>query len=123
MSQNRLFSAYKPSGISCNKFLYSIKRKYNVKKVGYSGTLDVFASGNLIIAFGQYAKLFRFLRKTPKSYEAVLWLGAKSDSLDIERIESVDSIAPFDMKVLHEAAKSLTGILRYIPPKFSAKKV
>jgi tRNA pseudouridine55 synthase len=122
-NNNRLFCAYKPSGISCNKFLYDIKKKYNVKKVGYSGTLDVFASGNLIIAFGQYAKLFRFFKKSPKRYEAVLWLGAKSDSLDIERIESIDEFEPFDIGDIRKVAKSLIGILKYVPPKFSAKKV
>jgi tRNA pseudouridine55 synthase len=109
--------------VSCSRFLSGIKKKYNVKKVGYSGTLDVFASGNLIIAFGKYTKLFRFLKKSPKRYTAVLWLGAKSDSLDIEMIESVDELKPFNIDRLYEAAKSLTGILRYIPPKFSAKKI
>jgi tRNA pseudouridine55 synthase len=123
LSQNRLFTAYKPSGISCNKFLYDIKKRYGVKKVGYSGTLDVFASGNLIIAFGQYAKLFRFLKKSPKRYEATLWLGANSDSLDVERIQSVDEIEAFDIDNIREVTKSLTGILTYVPPKFSAKKI
>ncbi|MDR3178241.1 MAG: tRNA pseudouridine(55) synthase TruB [Campylobacteraceae bacterium] len=123
MSVNRLFTAYKPSSISCNGFLRGIKKKYGVKKVGYSGTLDPFASGNLIIAFGQYTKLFRFLKKSPKRYRAVLWLGAKSCSLDIERVESVDELEPFDIGSIREAAKSLTGRLTYVPPKFSAKKI
>jgi tRNA pseudouridine55 synthase len=109
--------------MSCNRFLSDIKKKYNVKKAGYSGTLDAFACGNLVVAFGQYTKLFRFLNKSPKRYEAVLWLGAKSDSLDIERIDSIDEVEPFDIKRLNDVAKSLTGILTYVPPKFSAKKI
>jgi tRNA pseudouridine55 synthase len=83
----------------------------------------VFASGNLVIAFGQYAKLFRFFKKSPKKYRAVLWLGAKSDSLDTENIESIDEIEAFEIGSIREAAKSLLGTLRYTPPKFSAKKI
>jgi len=84
---NRLFVAYKPTGISSNFFLNRLKRKYNTKKVGFSGTLDPFAKGVLLIGMGSYTKLFRFLNKAPKTYRATLWLGAKSDSLDTEMIE------------------------------------
>ncbi|MDR2789438.1 MAG: tRNA pseudouridine(55) synthase TruB [Campylobacteraceae bacterium] len=123
MSKNIIFAADKPCGISCSKFLSQIKKKYGVKKAGYSGTLDMLASGVLIVAFGQYTKLFRFLKKTPKCYEAVLWLGAKSKSLDAEYIESVQELPPFDIKKVHEAAVKLTGRVTYAPPKFSAKHV
>ena len=50
---NRLFVAYKPAQISSNAFLSQIKKKYKVKKAGYSGTLDPFAKGVLIVAFNQ----------------------------------------------------------------------
>ena len=81
---NRLFVAYKPSGIGSNLFLLKLKKKYKPKKAGFSGTLDPFAKGVLLIGFGSHTKLFRFLDKTPKKYRATLWLGAKSDSLDSE---------------------------------------
>ena len=32
------------------------------KKAGFSGTLDPFAKGCLIVAFGQYSKLFKYLK-------------------------------------------------------------
>ena len=37
---NKLFVAYKPTGMSSNRFLGQIKRRYQTKKAGYSGTLD-----------------------------------------------------------------------------------
>ncbi len=58
---NRLFVAYKPTGISSNFFLSRLKRKYNDKKAGFSGTLDPFAKGVLLIGFGSHTKLFRFI--------------------------------------------------------------
>ena len=76
--------------------LKKIKRKYSVKKAGYSGTLDPFAVGVLIVAFGQYAKLFNYLSKSPKTYQATLYLGAYSPTLDNEQIEKIDEIEKID---------------------------
>ena len=120
---NRLFVAYKPSGIGSNLFLSKLKRKYGVKKAGFSGTLDPFAKGVLLIGFGSYTKLFRFLNKTPKRYRATLWLGAKSESLDSEMIEEVAIIEPLDIAEIEEAIHSLEGKLSYEPPIFSAKRI
>ena len=120
---NRLFVAYKPSGISSNLFLSKLKRKYNIKKAGFSGTLDPFAKGVLLIGFGSHTKLFRFLNKTPKAYRATLWLGAKSDSLDSEMIENVEILKEFDKEKILEIIKSLEGDLEYEPPIFSAKRI
>ncbi len=121
--QNRLFVAFKPSFISSNAFLSGIKRKYKIKKAGFSGTLDPFARGVLIIAFGQYTKLFKYLKKAPKKYKATLWLGAKSETLDIEKIEKIENIKPFKIEDIKKAAKSLIGEVEYLPPKYSAKKI
>jgi len=120
---NRLFVAYKPSGIGSNSFLSRLKRKYNEKKAGFSGTLDPFAKGVLVIGLGSHTKLFRFLDKTPKTYRATLWLGAKSDTLDTEMIEEVAFLEELPHAKVAEAVASLEGELEYEPPIFSAKKI
>ncbi len=120
---NRLFVAYKPTGIGSNRFLSKLKRKYKTKKAGFTGTLDPFAKGVLIIGMGSHTKLFRFLDKTPKTYRATLWLGAKSDSLDSEMIERVDIVSEFSEDEVCGVIKSLEGELEYEPPIFSAKQI
>ena len=120
---NTLFVTNKPFGISSNNFLGKIKRKYNIKKAGFSGTLDPFATGVLIVAFGQYTKLFRFLDKKKKSYRATLWLGASSPTLDTEKIEEVVQIKPFSDSILKIIENSMNGDIEYLPPKYSAKKI
>jgi len=100
-----------------------VKRKYGTKKVGFSGTLDPFATGCLIVATGQYTKLFQYLNKTPKSYKATLWLGANSPSLDIEKVDRIKEVEYFDEKTIKDTLTSLLGNLTYYPPKFSAKKI
>jgi len=120
---NRLFVVNKPIFRSSNGYMGYIKRKYNTKKVGFSGTLDPFATGCLIVATGQYPKLFQYLKKTPKAYTATLWLGANSQSLDIENVDSIKEVSAFAINDIYQALESLRGEISYYPPKFSAKKV
>ena len=120
---NRLFVVNKPLFVSSNNYMYYIKRKYKTKKVGFSGTLDPFATGCLIVATGAFTKLFRYLNKTPKKYRATMWFGATSSSLDIENIISIKNSAPLDIKSIKKVLDSLVGEIKYLPPKYSAKKI
>ena len=122
-SVDRLFVAYKDANIGSNRFLSKIKRRYGIKKAGFSGTLDPFAKGVLIIAFGKYTKLFQFLKKTPKTYKTTLWLGATSETLDIEKVTNVEIINPFKEEQIKETLTKLLGEITYLPPKYCAKKV
>lgn len=120
---NRLFVVNKPIFRTSNGYMGYVKRKYGTKKVGFSGTLDPFATGCLIVATGQYTKLFQYLDKTPKSYKATLWLGTNSPSLDIENIDRIKEIPAFDKSLIETVLNSLQGELTYYPPKFCAKKI
>lgn len=120
---NRLFVVNKPIFKSSNGYMGYLKRKYKTKKIGFSGTLDPFATGCLIVATGQYPKLFQYLKKTPKAYTATLWLGANSQSLDIENVDSIKEVSAFSINEIYQVLESLRGELSYYPPKFSAKKI
>lgn len=120
---NRLFVIKKPVNISSNFYLRKIKRKYKTKKAGFSGTLDPFACGCLVVAFGQYPKLFQFLKKTPKTYRTTIWLGTQSGSLDIENIYNIEKSEKLDINIIKKELANLKGTLEYLPPKYSAKKI
>lgn len=109
--------------MSSNAFLGRIKRRYGVKKAGFSGTLDPFACGVLVIAFGQYTRLFQYLDKTPKTYRTTLWLGAHSPTLDIEGVDHVVEVPAFSFSKIEATLQSFIGDFTYLPPKYSAKKV
>lgn len=119
----RIFIAKKPIFITSNSFLGKLKRKYNVKKAGFSGILDPFACGTLVIAFGQYTRLFQFLEKSPKVYKATLWLGLQSDSLDLENVKDIQKTNPLKEEVIQETLQSFLGEICFTPPNFSAKKI
>ena len=120
---NKLVVVKKPIFRSSNSYLNQIKRKYKNKKAGFSGTLDPFACGCLIVAFGQYSKLFNYMSKTPKTYRAVVWLGAQSESLDIENMISIEDEQRVNLELIKEEVLKLQGAHEYYPPKFSAKKI
>jgi len=120
---NRLFVVHKPIFRSSNGYMGYVKRKYGTKKVGFSGTLDPFATGCLIVATGQYTKLFNYLQKTPKTYRATLWLGANSPTLDIEKVDAIREVPSFRKEQIDTLLQSFEGELSYYPPKYSAKKI
>ena len=120
---NRLFVVRKPIFRSSNGYMNHLKWKYNTKKIGFSGTLDPFATGCLIVATGQYTKLFNYLDKTPKTYRATLWLGTSSPTLDIEQITQIIDLKPFSKEHIEQTLASFQGELTYYPPQFCAKKV
>ncbi|SKB70847.1 tRNA pseudouridine(55) synthase TruB [Malaciobacter marinus] len=120
---NKLLVVNKPMFISSNSYLNKIKRKYKNKKAGFSGTLDPFACGCLIVAFGQYTKLFKYLKKTPKRYKAVLWLGVSSYSEDIENIIDIKDEKVLDINDIQNEIEKLKGDIEYLPPKYCAKKI
>ena len=122
-SINKLIVVNKPIFYSSNFYLTKIKKKYKNKKAGFSGTLDPFAKGCLIVAFGQYSKLFKYFSKTPKTYKAVIWLGVESDSLDIEQIIDIKLTQKINEQDIKDNLNILKGDIEYIPPKFSAKKI
>jgi tRNA pseudouridine55 synthase len=120
---DRIFVVNKPINVGSNRYLSKIKRKYKEKKAGFSGTLDPFACGCLIVAFGKYTRLFQFLAKTPKSYRTTIWLGATSTSLDIENVQSIEEHKAYDENYLKDELNKLMGNLTYLPPKYCAKKI
>ncbi|MCV6607346.1 MAG: tRNA pseudouridine(55) synthase TruB [Campylobacterales bacterium] len=120
---DKLFVAYKPPFITSNGFLKKLKWQNNQKDAGFSGILDPFAKGVLIVAFGKYTKLFRFLKKTPKTYKATLYLGAYSETLDLDKIEKVQKVDKLDLNKVKVAVKSIEGKQKQLPPKYSAKRI
>ena len=63
------------------------------------------------------------MKKTPKTYKAVVWLGTQSESFDIEKVISVDLVERIKEEDIKSQLNSLVGEIEYIPPKFSAKRI
>lgn len=115
----------KPSGPTSHDIVDRLRQIISIKTIGHAGTLDPFASGLLIVAIGRPATraISRFV-KLDKTYEAVLRLGAVSDTYDRTGKLKVKSEK---LKITREDIINLLcsfiGIQEQVPPMYSAKKV
>lgn len=114
----------KEDGVSSAKVVSSLKKKFNLKKVGHSGTLDPFATGLLVCPCSMATRLASFIQDAKKTYSGVILLGIKTDSDDITgNIISKNDVISFDKERLLEIRNLFLGNITQIPPKLSAIKI
>ena len=74
----------KPKGVTSFDVVNEISKKFGIKRVGHTGTLDPLATGVLIVAVGTACKVVELLTSHDKEYIATVDLGYSTDTLDIE---------------------------------------
>lgn len=114
----------KPRGWTSFKVVRKIRNCINIKKVGHAGTLDPMATGLLIVCTGKKTKEISLYQDLPKIYEGEITLGKTSPSMDAET--EVTEVKPFkdisEAEILKTKEKFI-GIIKQIPPMYSALKV
>ncbi len=91
--------------------------------MGHLGTLDPFASGLLPLAINEGTKIAEFFLRAPKSYAGVIRLGVETDTQDSTgRAVKVCDVPPLGPEQLNNLQTAFTGILKQVPPMFSALK-
>ena len=116
----------KPGGMTSRAVVDLVSRPLRKIKVGHAGTLDPLASGVLVVCVGSSTRLIEQVQRMPKTYRAVIRLGATSDTLDADgRVEpSDDPHLPIPEEATVRAALAAqVGLIDQIPPQFSALKV
>ncbi len=114
----------KPAGPTSHDVVARARRLLGEKRIGHTGTLDPFATGVLPLVLGKATRLATFLTATEKEYEAVVRLGAVSDTYD-----ATGSIVPagprtsVDVTDVETALSSFRGTFEQMPPAYSAKKI
>lgn len=112
----------KPEGITSRKALDAVLRTLK-STGGYEGILDPFASGLILAGTGTACRFFRYFGDLLKQYTAVLKLGEETDTLDREGVSvekrEVPDLSETDME---RAGHDFTGIIKQVPPSFSALK-
>lgn len=113
----------KKEGMTSRDCVNQLMRKFNMRKVGHTGTLDPFATGLLIITFGKATKAGPFIEDMTKTYRASLKLGVKTDTLDwTGNIIDTKEVPLLDEEKIKEVFDSLKGELQQVPPMYSALK-
>src|SRR5919112_5903443 len=74
----------KPAGMTSNQALQAVKRLYNARKAGHTGSLDPLATGLLVICLGEATKVSSYLLEADKRYLTTCRLGVKTATADAE---------------------------------------
>lgn len=121
---NGLLNIRKPTGLSSRRVVDVVERAAGACRVGHAGTLDPLATGVLIVCVGAATRLIPYLQNQRKSYAAEFLLGQRSDTDDVTgRIEDVPVACPPSREVVEIALARFRGVIRQIPPDFSAVHV
>ena len=79
-----IFLLNKDKSMSSNYALQKVKRIFNAKKAGHTGSLDPLATGVLPICLGEATKFSNFFLNADKKYQVKLVLGVETDTYDSE---------------------------------------
>ena len=113
----------KSSGISSNNSLQRVKRIYNARKAGHTGSLDVPATGLLPICFGEATKISGYILGSDKKYYAKCKLGETTTTGDAsgDLLEKKEFPAMKESELIKILTKFI-GNIEQVPPMFSALK-
>jgi len=116
----------KPAGITSFDVIRRLRRKLVVRKLGHAGTLDPMATGLLLVGVGEGTKELSQLLKLPKTYEAEILLGVRTDTGDItgKIVEQLNGepIQRLEEKDIKDVLVRMVGELHLPVPAYSAIK-
>jgi len=114
----------KPEGLSSNAALQQVKRLYQARKAGHTGSLDPLASGLLPICLGEATKVSGILLEAVKGYRFACRLGVTTSTGDAEgeilAERPADGVSMADIQVV---LPRFRGEIQQVPPMYSALKI
>jgi tRNA pseudouridine55 synthase len=114
----------KPTGITSNAALQSVRRLFGATRAGHTGSLDPMATGLLPICLGEATKISAFLLDADKRYRFTVRLGVTTDSGDADG-EVIDEreIGEIPQHAVESALEAFRGDIEQVPPMHSAVKL
>lgn len=113
----------KPRGLTSQQAVARVKRLFNARKAGHTGTLDPLADGLLPIGLGEATKFSQFLLDADKRYLATLRLGVVTTTGDAEGEIIRELPATVSLAQITALLPRFTGAQQQIPPMHAAIKV
>ena len=113
----------KPAGLTSNETLQKVKRLFNARKAGHTGSLDRGATGLLPLCFGEATKFSSFLLEADKHYLAACRLGVETTTGDAEgEVVRKVPVPELDREQLEAVLARFRGNIQQVPPMYSALK-
>ena len=118
-----IYNIYKPKDLSSFSIVKKVKN-ITKEKVGHSGTLDPFADGVLVLGVGKSTKKLSNIIQFDKTYEGIIKLGEKTDSMDLTgNIVEEKEVCEISDQSLIDCEKHFVGELLQRTPMYSARKI
>ncbi len=113
----------KPLGLSSAGAVARVKRLFNARKAGHTGSLDPLASGLLPICFGEATKFGMQLLDADKTYRVTVRLGERTPTADREsQVIERRALPQFSREQLQRELDLFPRDYNQIPPMHSALK-
>lgn len=115
----------KPKNCTSHDIVRKAKKILN-SKVGHTGTLDPNATGVLPLLIGKGTQISKYIINHDKTYEAVLQLGEKTDTADVDGKIIETKLVPetcFEIQHVQNIFRTFIGKQQQKPPMYSAIKV
>src|ERR1700735_3838964 len=113
----------KPLDLTSAGAVARVKRLFNARKAGHTGSLDPLASGLLPICFGEATKFGTQLLEADKTYRVTVRLGERTPSADRESEVIETRVLPaVSLGDLQRAVALFPRDYQQIPPMHSALK-
>jgi tRNA pseudouridine55 synthase len=115
----------KPAGPTSHDVVAVVRRSFQTRRAGHTGTLDPFATGLLVVLLGRATRLARFLVGLSKEYVGTIRLGAvtTTDDRTGDTLRESDAWQGLSDADIVDAMKALEATTSQRPPRFSAKSV
>jgi tRNA pseudouridine55 synthase len=113
----------KPIGMTSNEALQHVKRLFQARKAGHTGSLDRTASGMLPLCLGEATKFSSFLLESDKRYTATCRLGVRTATGDAAgQVMETRTVPALGRDALEKVLDGFRGDIQQVPPMFSALK-
>lgn len=121
----------KPAGLTSTDIVFKLKKALSAGvrlpwgfKIGHGGTLDPFATGLMVVFYGEATKLANSYLRSRKCYTGRMRLGSQTDTADhTGQIVAEAPVPPLSLADWQAHADHFVdGSYLQLPPMYSAKK-
>lgn len=111
----------KGPGVTSFQVVAHLRRALKAPRIGHGGTLDPAATGVLPILIGEATKLTPYLVELDKEYVATVRLGVSTETQDLSgAVLETRPVPALDTAAIEAALRRFVGVIRQVPPMYSA---
>lgn len=120
MKYEGIVNVLKPPGMTSSDVVVDVRKIFEEKRVGHTGTLDPGAAGVLPICIGRATRLFDYLVDKKKEYFAEIYFGTTTDTLDTFGNVTEEINCDINLSNLKEILPYFIGEIEQVPPIYSS---